>query len=77
MKMTFKAREIIDAASKEARFRKQEYLMPEHLLFAALSSQECRDVLSACDVNNEFLFEKSKKERDKNRMIIQEVNYEN
>ncbi len=48
MKISEPAQTIINAAYKEAVARSHEYLVPEHLLYAALSFVEVQSVFTAC-----------------------------
>ncbi|MDR1868293.1 MAG: ATP-dependent Clp protease ATP-binding subunit ClpA [Treponema sp.] len=48
MKISGSVQAIINSAYNEARIRNHEYLMPEHILYAALSFDEVQDILSAC-----------------------------
>jgi ATP-dependent Clp protease ATP-binding subunit ClpA len=53
MKISGHVQAIINAAYNEAKIRNHEYLTPEHILYAALASEEVQGVLSACGVNLE------------------------
>ncbi|MDR3019647.1 MAG: ATP-dependent Clp protease ATP-binding subunit ClpA [Treponema sp.] len=48
MKVSGHVQAIINAAYNEAKLRKHEYLTPEHILYAALSSDEVQGVLFSC-----------------------------
>ncbi|MDR1178284.1 MAG: hypothetical protein LBK64_05605, partial [Spirochaetaceae bacterium] len=48
MKISSHVQAIINAAYTEARVRNHEYLTPEHILYAALTFTEVRDILNAC-----------------------------
>ncbi|MDR0400701.1 MAG: ATP-dependent Clp protease ATP-binding subunit ClpA [Treponema sp.] len=51
MKISGHVQAIINAAYNEAKRRNHEYLTPEHVLYAALDSDEVQGVLSACGAN--------------------------
>ncbi|MFP4377656.1 MAG: ATP-dependent Clp protease ATP-binding subunit ClpA [Spirochaetales bacterium] len=48
MNLSQEVNEILSAAYQEARQRKNEYLTPEHVLYAALHFDYARDVIDAC-----------------------------
>jgi ATP-dependent Clp protease ATP-binding subunit ClpA len=55
MKVSQEVQAIFNAAYNEAKLRNHEYLTPEHILYAALSFEEVRSILSACEADVEQL----------------------
>ena len=55
MKVSQEVQAIFNAAYNEAKLRSHEYLTPEHILYAALSFEEVRAILSACEADPEML----------------------
>ncbi len=55
MKVSQEVQAIFNAAYNEAKLRNHEYLTPEHILYASLSFEEVRSILSACEVDVEQL----------------------
>jgi ATP-dependent Clp protease ATP-binding subunit ClpA len=48
MRISSHVQAIIDAAYNEAKMRNHEYVMPEHILYAALAFEEVQGVLFSC-----------------------------
>ena len=61
MKVSGHVQAIIDAAYREAKLRKHEYLTPEHILYAALVFDEVQEILFSCGVD----IEKIKRDMEK------------
>lgn len=55
MKVNQKVQAIFNAAYNEAKLRGHEYLTPEHILYAALSFEQVRSILEACDADIEHI----------------------
>ncbi len=55
MKVSQEVQAIFNAAYNEAKLRSHEYLTPEHILYAALSFEEVRSILAACEADVEQL----------------------
>jgi ATP-dependent Clp protease ATP-binding subunit ClpA len=55
MKVSQEVQAIFNAAYNEAKLRNHEYLTPEHILYAALSFEEVRSILAACEADPEQL----------------------
>ena len=55
MKVSQEVQAIFNAAYNEAKLRNHEYLTPEHILYAALSFEEVRSILAACEADVEQL----------------------
>ena len=53
MKVNQEVQAIFNAAYNEAKIRSHEYLTPEHILYAALSFEQIRTILEACDADVE------------------------
>ncbi|MEI6876785.1 MAG: Clp protease N-terminal domain-containing protein, partial [Spirochaetota bacterium] len=51
MKVSQEVQAIFNAAYNEAKLRNHEYLTPEHILYASLSFEEVRSILSACEAD--------------------------
>lgn len=51
MKVSQQVQAIFNAAYNEARLRGHEYLTPEHILYASLSFEQVRSILTACDAD--------------------------
>jgi ATP-dependent Clp protease ATP-binding subunit ClpA len=55
MKVSQEVQAIFNAAYNEAKLRNHEYLTPEHILYAALSFEQVRSILEACEADVEQL----------------------
>jgi ATP-dependent Clp protease ATP-binding subunit ClpA len=55
MKVSQEVQAIFNAAYNEAKLRNHEYLTPEHILYAALSFEQVRSILAACEADIEQL----------------------
>ncbi|MBP7263486.1 MAG: ATP-dependent Clp protease ATP-binding subunit ClpA [Spirochaetia bacterium] len=55
MKVSQQVQAIFNAAYNEAKLRNHEYLTPEHILYASLSFEPVRAILTACDADLENL----------------------
>ena len=55
MKVSQEVQAIFNAAYNEAKLRSHEYLTPEHILYAALSFEQVRSILEACEADVEQL----------------------
>ncbi|MDP3177939.1 MAG: AAA family ATPase, partial [Spirochaetaceae bacterium] len=55
MKVSQEVQAIFNAAYNEAKLRGHEYLTPEHILYAALSFEQVRTILEACEADVEQL----------------------
>ena len=55
MKVSQEVQAIFNAAYNEAKLRNHEYLTPEHILYAALSFEQVRGILEACEADVEQL----------------------
>jgi ATP-dependent Clp protease ATP-binding subunit ClpA len=55
MKVSQEVQAIFNAAYNEAKLRNHEYLTPEHILYAALSFEQVRTILEACEADVEQL----------------------
>ncbi len=55
MKVSQEVQAIFNAAYNEAKLRNHEYLTPEHILYAALSFEQVRTILVACEADIEQL----------------------
>jgi ATP-dependent Clp protease ATP-binding subunit ClpA len=55
MNISRKVQAVISAAYDEAKLRNHEYLTPEHILYAALTFDEVRQVMNACGANMDIL----------------------
>ncbi|MDR2601211.1 MAG: ATP-dependent Clp protease ATP-binding subunit ClpA [Spirochaetaceae bacterium] len=55
MELTKQAQNIIHTAYTEARMRKHEYILPEHLLYAALNFDEIQNLLTFCGADLTFI----------------------
>jgi len=55
VKVSQEVQAIFNAAYNEAKLRSHEYLTPEHILYAALSFEQVRSILGACDADVEQL----------------------
>ena len=55
MKVNQEVQAIFNAAYNEAKLRSHEYLTPEHILYAALSFEQIRTILEACDADVEHI----------------------
>jgi len=55
VKVSQEVQAIFNAAYNEAKLRSHEYLTPEHILYAALSFEQVRSILEACDADVEQL----------------------
>jgi len=51
MKVSQQVQAIFNAAYNEAKLRGHEYLTPEHILYASLSFEQVRSILTACDAD--------------------------
>ena len=51
MKVSQQVQAIFNAAYNEAKLRGHEYLTPEHILYASLSFEQVRTILTACDAD--------------------------
>lgn len=55
MKVSQQVQAIFNAAYNEAKLRGHEYLTPEHILYASLSFEQVRSILTACDADIEHI----------------------
>jgi ATP-dependent Clp protease ATP-binding subunit ClpA len=55
VKVSQEVQAIFNAAYNEAKLRNHEYLTPEHILYAALSFEQVRTILEACEADVEQL----------------------
>jgi ATP-dependent Clp protease ATP-binding subunit ClpA len=55
VKVSQEVQAIFNAAYNEAKLRSHEYLTPEHILYAALSFEQVRTILEACEADVEQL----------------------
>jgi len=55
VKVSQEVQAIFNAAYNEAKLRSHEYLTPEHILYAALSFEQVRSILEACEADVEQL----------------------
>jgi len=55
VKVSQEVQAIFNAAYNEAKLRNHEYLTPEHILYAALSFEQVRGILEACEADVEQL----------------------
>jgi ATP-dependent Clp protease ATP-binding subunit ClpA len=55
VKVSQEVQAIFNAAYNEAKLRNHEYLTPEHILYAALSFEQVRSILEACESDVEQL----------------------
>ena len=55
MKVSQEVQAIFNAAYNEAKLRNHEYLTPEHILYAALSFEQVRSIIEACEADVEQL----------------------
>ena len=51
MKVSQQVQAIFNAAYNEAKLRGHEYLTPEHILYASLSFEQVRSILTACEAD--------------------------
>ncbi len=55
MKVNQQVQAIFNAAYNEAKLRGHEYLTPEHILYASLSFDQVKSILTACDADIEHI----------------------